>query len=64
MIRRRDPKLKKKGGVYVCVVCGLPLNDLTIAHQDPFCRAKCCHEFYEIDFSQTTASGRTSATGT
>lgn len=50
---KRDPRMKKKGRVWVCAVCDEPLNELTIAHGDPFCKAKCAHAWYELDFSHT-----------
>lgn len=47
---KRDPKLKRKGGRYVCALegCEKPLTDIAHKHIDPFCSTHCCHEYHGV----------------
>lgn len=49
---RKEPKLKKRKGRYVCIVCGELLNDVTIQHQDPFCKTDCARSFHGVALRQ------------
>lgn len=44
-----DPEMVQVDGVWVCAQCGDPLNDLTVAAGDPFCRTACANEWHEFE---------------
>ena len=56
---KRDPRMKKVDGVFVCVVCGGELNSLCITNSDPFCRTQCCNEWHGFEpvYTKVTLGG-------
>jgi hypothetical protein len=43
---KTDPPVKKNGK---CVVCNSQRPPIAQACGDPFCSAKCCREWYEVN---------------
>lgn len=41
--------MKRVGKKYVCAVCDEPLNEVTVAQQDPFCSTVCAKEFHGVE---------------
>jgi hypothetical protein len=54
--RKPDPRLKKKGGKFVCVICGNPLNSLCVKDSDPFCTSNCAREFHGTQINREKVS--------
>lgn len=47
---RGDPKmLANPAGGFLCVRCGEPLNDVTVAAGDPFCKTACANEWHGFE---------------
>lgn len=49
---KKDPKMKRRQGQYVCVMCGGVLNDITVQHEDPFCRTDCARLFHGVELKK------------
>lgn len=50
---KRDPRMVRKGGQYVCALpgCGKPLTEIAFKHIDPFCSVKCCQQYHGIEIT-------------
>lgn len=47
IVRKREPVVRKKGGKYLCAVCGAELPELCVKDSDPFCRTECARTFHD-----------------
>lgn len=52
---KRDPRMRRVGrgkpAAYLCAAesCDEPLNEVTVKNDDPFCSAKCAHEYHGVE---------------
>ena len=54
--------MEKIDGVFVCAVCLMPLSEIAVRNDDPFCTTGCAKAAYGVEI-QTNPTGRGTPVG-